>query len=185
MCRASSAKVGLPEVTLGLSLEAVALYARRASSVCNERCLCSQEGRQYDADAALKEGLIHEVVDREEDLAQRALSWMEANPEAKQPWDSLDIVCRAGVELSKASTDPRGGTRDAPPKDEGVFPAPEAILSAMVEGALLSFEAACRVESRYFVQLVCSPVAKNMINTFWYQLNELKAGRATCRDPIE
>jgi 3-hydroxyacyl-CoA dehydrogenase/enoyl-CoA hydratase/3-hydroxybutyryl-CoA epimerase len=102
---------------------------------------------------------------------------MEANPEAKQPWDESGYRMPGGNPNSpKLAPILAGAPAMLRQKTKGVFPAPEAILSAMVEGALLSFEAACRVESRYFVQLVCSPVAKNMINTFWYQLNEVKAG---------
>ena len=61
-------------------------------------------------------------------------------------------------------------------KTLGNYPAPEAILSAMVEGSLVDFETASRIESRYFVELLTGKVAKNMINAFWFQLNEISSG---------
>nr|WP_243663511.1 hypothetical protein [Rhodothermus marinus] len=35
----------------------------------------------------------------------------------------------------------------------GNYPAPEAILSAAVEGALVTFDTASRIESRYFARV--------------------------------
>ena len=61
---------------------------------------------------------------------------------------------------------------------KGTLPAPESILAVMVEGLQVDIDAAMRIESRYFVELVCGQVSKNMIGTFWYQLNEIKAGAA-------
>src|SRR5690606_33182763 len=61
---------------------------------------------------------------------------------------------------------------------KGCYPAPEAIMSAAVEGAQVDFDTAQRIESRYFTQLVTSQIAKNMIGTFWFQLNDIKAGQS-------
>jgi 3-hydroxyacyl-CoA dehydrogenase/enoyl-CoA hydratase/3-hydroxybutyryl-CoA epimerase len=58
----------------------------------------------------------------------------------------------------------------------GTLPAPEKALAVAVEGALLDFETALQVEGRYFVELATGQVAKNMIGTFFFQLNEIKAG---------
>ncbi len=63
-------------------------------------------------------------------------------------------------------------------KTRGAVPAPEKILSAAVEGALVDFDTALAIERRYFRELVTSQVAKNMIGTFWFQLNEVKSGRS-------
>ena len=51
-------------------------------------------------------------------------------------------------------------------KSKGNYPAPEAILSAAVEGSLVDFETASRIESRYFVELVTGKASKNMMNAF-------------------
>jgi 3-hydroxyacyl-CoA dehydrogenase/enoyl-CoA hydratase/3-hydroxybutyryl-CoA epimerase len=58
------------------------------------------------------------------------------------------------------------------------YPAPLAIMAAAIEGAMVDFETATRIESRYFAGLATGKVAKNMISVFWKQLNELNAGKS-------
>jgi 3-hydroxyacyl-CoA dehydrogenase/enoyl-CoA hydratase/3-hydroxybutyryl-CoA epimerase len=58
----------------------------------------------------------------------------------------------------------------------GNYPAPIAILSALVEGAQVDFDTACRIESRYFAKVAAGQVSKNMITAFWTQLNQIKKG---------
>ena len=60
----------------------------------------------------------------------------------------------------------------------GLYPAPEYALAAMVEGALVDYDTALRIESRYLARLIVSPVAKNMINTFFFNLNAIKSGQS-------
>ncbi len=50
------------------------------------------------------------------------------------------------------------------------YPAPLNIMSAAVEGAQVDFDNALEIEGRYFVDLVTSQVAKNMIQAFFFDL---------------
>jgi 3-hydroxyacyl-CoA dehydrogenase/enoyl-CoA hydratase/3-hydroxybutyryl-CoA epimerase len=70
-------------------------------------------------------------------------------------------------------------------KTHGVFPAPEKVLAAAVEGALVDFDTALKIEGRYFLELASGQVAKNMIGTFWFQLNELNAGGSRPQGPAK
>jgi 3-hydroxyacyl-CoA dehydrogenase/enoyl-CoA hydratase/3-hydroxybutyryl-CoA epimerase len=63
-------------------------------------------------------------------------------------------------------------------KTRGLYPAPEYALAAMVEGAQVDFDTALRIESRYLAKLIVSPVAKNMINTFFFNMNAIKSGQS-------
>ena len=63
-------------------------------------------------------------------------------------------------------------------KTFGNYPAPEAIMSAAVEGAVVDFETASRIESRYFVKITTGQTAKNMISALWFQLNQIRAGHS-------
>ena len=67
-------------------------------------------------------------------------------------------------------------------KTRGLYPAPEYALAAMVEGAQVDFDTALRIESRYLAKLIVSPVAKNMINTFFFNMNAIKSGQSRPRD---
>ena len=66
-------------------------------------------------------------------------------------------------------------------KTRGLYPAPEAILAAMVEGAYVDFDTAMRIESRYLAKLAVGQVAKNMITAFFFNLNAIKSGRIAPR----
>ena len=56
------------------------------------------------------------------------------------------------------------------------MPAPRNILSAAVEGTQVDFDTALRIEGRYFVELVCGQVSKNMTKAFFYDLNAINGG---------
>jgi 3-hydroxyacyl-CoA dehydrogenase/enoyl-CoA hydratase/3-hydroxybutyryl-CoA epimerase len=109
--------------------------------------------------------------------APAALAWIAANPQAQQPWDAKDYKMPGGTpEPTRRSP---AALAVAPAmlkqKTRGLYPAPEAALAAMVEGAQVDFDTALRIESRYLARLIVSPVAKNMINTFFFNMNAIKA----------
>ena len=56
------------------------------------------------------------------------------------------------------------------------MPAPRNILAAAVEGTQVDFDTALRIEGRYFVELVCGQVSKNMTKAFFYDLNAINGG---------
>ena len=47
---------------------------------------------------------------------------------------------------------------------------------------MVDFDTAMRIESRYLASLLASPVTKNMINTFFFNLNAIKSGQARPKD---
>jgi 3-hydroxyacyl-CoA dehydrogenase / enoyl-CoA hydratase / 3-hydroxybutyryl-CoA epimerase len=67
-------------------------------------------------------------------------------------------------------------------KTRGLYPAQEAALCAMAEGAQVDFDTALRIESRYLAKVMVGPVAKNMINTFFFNMNAVKSGASRPRD---
>ncbi|SDK18756.1 short chain enoyl-CoA hydratase /3-hydroxyacyl-CoA dehydrogenase [Ferrimonas sediminum] len=172
-----SVKVGLPEVTLGLLpggggiARTVRLFGLKAAMPL------LTEGKQFGVEKALKAGLLHELADTEPAMLAQATAFIQANEQVTQPWDMKGYRLPGG---NPGSPKMAQMLAVAPAmlklQTKGVLPAPEAILSAMVEGAQVDFDTACRIESRYFVSLVTGQVAKNLINTFWFQLNDIKAG---------
>ena len=175
----SGMQLGLPEVSLGL-LPGGGGIVRTVRLLGIEKALpFLLEGKKLRPREALKAGLLHEVAGSREELLTQARAWILANPQAVQPWDAK------GYKLP-------GGTPSHPgvaqmlaiapsmllDKTKGCFPAPEKILCAAVEGAQVDFATAERIETRYFTELATGQVAKNMIGTFWFQLNEINAGRS-------
>ena len=49
-------------------------------------------------------------------------------------------------------------------------------MATAVEGAQVDFDTASRIESRYFTSLVTGPIAKNMIQAFFFDLQTINSG---------
>lgn len=172
-----SVQIGLPEVTLGL-LPGGGGVVRMVRLLGLEKALpYLLEGKKVSPQQALQAGLIDELAADLDELLAKARAWIVANPAVKQPWDM------SGYQIP-------GGTPSQPKvaqmlailpsilraKTNGCLPAPEKILCAAVEGAQVGFDTAQLIETRYFTELTTGQVAKNMIGTFWFQLNEINAG---------
>lgn len=170
-------KLGLPEVNLGL-LPGGGGVARMVRLLGLESAFpFLLEGKQVNAERALKAGLIHEVADSVDDMMAKAKAFIKATPKSQQPWDVKGYKLPGGAPTSPAVAQKLAIVPSIlRQKTKGCYPAPEKILAAAVEGAQVNFDAACTIESRYFTELTTSQVAKNMIGTFWFQLNEIKAG---------
>lgn len=172
-----SVQLGLPEVTLGL-LPGGGGVVRMVRLLGLEKALpYLVEGKKVRPDAALKAGLIHELASDKDDLMVKARAWITSNPNAVQPWDVKGYKIPGGTpsspNVAQMLAIAPSVLRD---KTKGCFPAPEKIMCAAVEGAQVDFDTAQIIEARYFTELTTGQVAKNMIGTFWFQLNEINAG---------
>ncbi len=174
-----SIRLGFPEVTLGLipGGGGITRLVRLLGLEAAHPYLI--EGRQVSPREALAAGLVHELAESNDALLEKARAWILSRPEPTQPWDRPDYRMPGG--------DPRHprmmqmlAVAPAMLRKQtwGNYPAPEATLSAAVEGACVTFDAASRIESRYFARVATGQVAKNMIQTFWFQLNEINKGRS-------
>ena len=171
------AQFGLPEVGLGL-LPGGGGIVRLTRMIGLQPALpLLTEGKRLKVKEALSNGLINEIAETSEEMLAKAKSWIKANPKAINPWDD------------KAFKFPGGDARNpkvasmipivpamTKKKTYGNYPAVEAIINTAVEGSVVDFETACRIESRYFTSLAAGQVSKNMITAFWYNLNAINAG---------
>ena len=57
------------------------------------------------------------------------------------------------------------------------YPAPHHIMAAAVEGAQVDFDGAIEIEGRYFVNLATGQVAKNMIQAFFFDMQQVNGSR--------
>jgi 3-hydroxyacyl-CoA dehydrogenase/enoyl-CoA hydratase/3-hydroxybutyryl-CoA epimerase len=155
-------------------LYACARASARASAVLTSPLAGGAVRNKRDLDT-----LVDEVVATAEEVVPAAKAWIKANPEAHtQPWDAKGYKMPGGTPASPAlaailPSFPsllRTQLKGAP------MPAPRAILAAAVEGAQVDFDTATRIESRYFTELVTGPVAKNMIQAFFFDMAAINAG---------
>ncbi|NML48129.1 3-hydroxyacyl-CoA dehydrogenase [Ramlibacter sp. G-1-2-2] len=168
---------GLPEITLGLipGASGITKMTRLLGLLGAQPYIL--ESKLFSPREALSLGLVQELVPDASALRAAALAWIDANPQSQQPWDAKDYRIPGGT----PSNPKIAGMLSVAPavlkqKTRGLYPAPEYALAAMVEGAQVDFDTALRIESRYLAKLIVSPVAKNMINTFFFDLNAIKAG---------
>ncbi len=170
-------KIGQPEVKLGL-LPGGGGTVRLSRLVGIQQALqiCG-EGADLNPQKALGMGLLAGLAKDREDLMAMARAWVAANLKAKQPWDMPKFRFPGGDSRAPAVAQMWAVAPSiAASKSWGNYPAVQHIMSAIFEGGLLDFDAACQVESRYFAACVMSQVSKNMIGTLWYQLNAIKKG---------
>jgi 3-hydroxyacyl-CoA dehydrogenase/enoyl-CoA hydratase/3-hydroxybutyryl-CoA epimerase len=178
---------GLPEVTLGLipGGGGITKMTRQLGLMAAQPYLL--ESKLFGPAEAQKLGFVHALVDSDADLLPAARAWIDSvqgNAEACQhPWDRKGYKMPGGTPSSPAIAQ---GLVVAPAMlkktTRGLYPAPEAALCAMVEGAQVDFDTAMRIESRYLAGLMVNPVAKAMINTFFFNLNAIKSGQSRPKD---
>ncbi|PTQ74073.1 3-hydroxyacyl-CoA dehydrogenase NAD-binding domain-containing protein [Pseudomonas sp. GV071] len=179
----SAVQLGLPEVTLGL-LPGGGGVVRMVRILGLEKALpYLAEGKKVRPAEALKAGLIHDIAADRDEMLAKARAFIAANPTAVQPWDVKGYKIPGGTpsspNVAQMLAIAPSVLRD---KTKGCFPAPEKIMCAAVEGAQVDFDTAQLIEARYFTELTTGQVAKNMIGTFWFQLNEINAGGSRPKD---
>ncbi|MEO8021807.1 3-hydroxyacyl-CoA dehydrogenase NAD-binding domain-containing protein [Polaromonas sp.] len=178
---------GLPEITLGLipGASGITKMTRMLGLMGAQPYIL--ESKLFNPHEALELGLVHELVPDAAALRPAALAWIAthdgAAAPAHHPWDDKNYKMPGGT---PANPKIAGMLAVAPAvlkqKTRGLYPAPEYALAAMVEGAQVDFDTALRIESRYLARLIVSPVAKNMINTFFFNMNAIKSGRSRPKD---
>ncbi|MEP7302776.1 MAG: 3-hydroxyacyl-CoA dehydrogenase NAD-binding domain-containing protein [Caldimonas sp.] len=172
-------RYGTPEVTLGLIPGATGITktVRRLGLLAAQPYLLEGKlfGPQEAAELGWVDGLGADLVD----LRAQAVAWIAVHPDARQPWDERDYRMPGG---SASSPKIAAGLSVAPAmllqKTRGLYPAAEAILETMVEGALVDYDTATRIESRKLAKIMVGQNAKNMIKAFFFDLAAIRSARS-------
>ncbi|MEK6243569.1 MAG: 3-hydroxyacyl-CoA dehydrogenase NAD-binding domain-containing protein [Pseudomonadota bacterium] len=178
----ASIQLGLPEVTLGLLPGAGGVTKTVRMLGLEAAFAYLVEGKTMRPQEAAKLGLVQGVAANRDDLFKMAREWIRANPSPKQPWDEDNYRMPGGGPSSpKVSQMLAIAPAMVVEKTRGLYPAPKAIMSAMVEGAYVDFDTALRIESRYLARLAVGPVAKNLISLF-FNRTAIKSGASRPKD---
>lgn len=179
---------GLPEITLGLipGASGITKMTRLLGLMGAQPFIL--ESKLFNPQEALALGLVHALVPNAAGLRPAALAWIAtydgAAAPAHHPWDDKNYKMPGGTPSNPKIA---GMLAVAPAvlkqKTRGLYPAPEAALAAMVEGAQVDFDTALRIESRYLARLAVTPVAKAMVNTFFFNMNAIKSGQSRPKGP--
>ena len=177
----SKAVVGFPEVQLGLLPGAGGVTRTvRMIGIVQAMMGCLLQGQRLKPAKAKDLGLIDEIVPTREDLIPAAKKWIAENPEAQQPWDAdkkYKIPGGTPTTPSLAANLPAFPANLRKQIKGANFPAPQRIMATAVEGALVSFDDALQIESRYFVELATGQISKNMIQAFFFDLGRVNGDR--------
>lgn len=186
------ARFGFPEVTLGLLPGAGGTQRAPRLMGIQPALLLLTEGKRIKAAEAQKLGLIHAVVaagsEREaarawvlEAAAKNATTGKDGKPgKTLQPWDQKGYgIPGGGVMTPSGMQTFMAGNAMLREKTQGNYPAPKHILSCVFEGMQTDIDTGLKNETRYFVNLVRSAEAKNMIRSLFFFMQEANklAGR--------
>jgi len=174
---------GLPEVTLGLLPGGGGVVRiTRMLGIQDGFMKVLAQGQQHKPAAALETGIVDELAASAEEMMAGARAWIKDNPDAAQPWDKAGYRIPGGAPTPFGSTPKLAAVLPAFPANlrkqlKGApLPAPRNILAAAVEGAQVDIDTAFRIEARYFTELVCGQVSKNMTKAFFYDVAHINGG---------
>jgi len=172
-------KLGLPEVKLGL-LPGGGGTQRLPRLVGIQMALeLMTQGKELRPSAAKEIGLIDATATDRADMLKQAKDWIRSNPSAQQPWDKKGFKIPGGdSKHPKVVPIFSIAPAMANQKSHGNYPAITHIMSCVFEGCLVDIDTGLEIESRYFAACVLSAESKNMINTLWTQLNNIKKGQS-------
>ena len=182
-----SVQIGLPECSLGL-FPGGGGVVRMVKLLGVEKGLpFILESKRLKPPQALAEGLIHDTVSTLEELLPAAKAWISENKAnelaAVQPWDQKGYRVPGGaINAPKNAQLAVMAPTMLHQKTRGLMPNMVAAMDIGFQASMLDIDTALRIEGREFAKVMTSDVAKNMINTFFFQLNKINAGASRPKD---
>jgi 3-hydroxyacyl-CoA dehydrogenase / enoyl-CoA hydratase / 3-hydroxybutyryl-CoA epimerase len=169
-------RLGLPEVKVGLFPGAGGTQRVPRIVSPQDAMQLLLKGEAINLAKAKALNLIHAIVPAAE-MIQAAKDWIKGGGKAVAPWDEKGFKLPGGPVFSKAGMMmfPAGNAIYRRETYDN-YPAARAIMSCVYEGLQLPIDAALRVESRYFTQVLRSNEAAAMIRSLFLSMQELNKG---------
>jgi 3-hydroxyacyl-CoA dehydrogenase / enoyl-CoA hydratase / 3-hydroxybutyryl-CoA epimerase len=168
-------QLGLPEAKVGLMPGFGGTQRLTRLTPLADALPAIATGSPFSPAKALGLGLVTEVCEPDQLLAA-AKAWALANPKATQPWDRKGYKLPSGAIHSPANFQFFAGASAQYRKNTGGhYPAPAAILDAVYQGLQMPIDQALKVEARRFVSISRSIVARSMIKTLFFGMNDANA----------
>jgi len=169
-------RLGLPEIKVGLFPGAGGTQRVPRIVPPQDAMQILLKGEALNLEKAKTLKLIDAIVPAS-DLIKAAKDWIKAGGKAVAPWDEKGFKLPGGPVFSKASMMmfPAGNAIYRRETFDN-YPAARAVMSCVYEGLQLPIDAALRVESRYFTQILRSKEAAAMIRSLFLSMQELNKG---------
>ncbi|QMU58226.1 MAG: 3-hydroxyacyl-CoA dehydrogenase [Boseongicola sp.] len=178
MSDTKSAKIGLPEIRVGLFPGAggTTRYSRLVGTLAAAPVLL--EGKMLSPSKAKMAQLIDNVVEPEA-LLDSARNWIMSaiDDDLVKPWDRKGWRMPGGAPYHpQGFMTFVGANAMVNARTKGVYPAAKAMLSAIYEGAMVPFDTALRIEARWFTSVLLDPVSSNMVRSLFINKEVLEKG---------
>jgi len=175
-------QMGFPEVQLGLLPGAGGVVRTvRMIGIVDALMQLLMQGQRLRPAKAKEVGILDEIVATREELVPAAKAWItsKAGEEVVQPWDVKGYKIPGGTPSNpKLAQNLPAFPANLRKQLKGAnYPAPHHIMAAAVEGAQVDFDTAIEIEGRYFVDLLVGQVSKNMIQAFFFDLQQVSGDR--------
>ncbi len=176
-----SVQIGLPECSLGLYPGGGGVV-RLTKLIGVEKALpYILESKRLVPAKALKVGMIDQLVDSIDALVPAAkeyiLSVKDDELAAVQAWDRKGYRIPGGaINTPRNVQTATMGPAMLSQKTRGLMPQMTAAMDVAFQASMLDIDTALRIEGREFAKIATGPVAKNMISTFFFQLNKINGG---------
>ncbi len=139
------------------------------------------ESKRIDAQSAAGMGIVSKLAPAAEVVAA-AKAWIKTGPSSTQAWDKKDYRIPGGGPFSSAGAQVfTVGNAMLRAKTLDNYPAQNSIMSCVYEGLLVDIDSGLKIETRYFVKMLLSPTARDMIRTLFQSMQDLGKG---ARRPI-
>ncbi len=175
-------QLGFPEVQLGLLPGAGGVVRSvRMVGIVDALMQWLLQGTRHRPAKARELGFVDELVGSADELVPAAKAWIAEQGEefAGQPWDQKGYKIPGGTPATpKLAMNLPAFPANLRKQLKGAnYPAPHHIMAAAVEGAQVDVDTAMEIEGRYFVDLVCGQISKNMIQAFFFDLQAVSGDR--------
>ena len=169
-------RLGLPEIKVGLFPGGGGTQRLSRMLPTQDALQMLLKGEAVNLAKAKAMKLVDAVVPPA-DLITSAKDWIKGGGKAVAPWDEKGFKLPSGPVYSKA------GTMTFPPANAifrretyDNYPAARAIMQCVYEGLQLPIDAALRVESRHFANILRTKEAAAMIRSLFVSMQELNKG---------
>jgi 3-hydroxyacyl-CoA dehydrogenase/enoyl-CoA hydratase/3-hydroxybutyryl-CoA epimerase len=140
------------------------------------------KSKKLTAEQALKDGLVDEICNPEDDIVMLAKNWIITKGTNEQPWDNKRFKVPGtplGVgQISGVTEFFSVSNAMAYKTTHGNLPHIKNVLSTIYYGAACHIDKALEVEARYFVDTLFSKETKNIIRASFIFINNAARGKS-------
>lgn len=175
----SKIKLGFPESKVGLLPGGGGTVKAPYLMGIQNALMYLLQGLEARPPKALKDGLVDDLAQDQEELMAKAKEWIRHNPKPVQPWDNKKHRIPGGnIWTPNGMQVMMGAAGNLTKMTHGNYPAQRYILKVIHDGLQVPIDRALEIEARYFIKLIDSKEAKNMIRTGFLGIQTAKKGKA-------